>query len=142
MGRKRVERGPEIIEKVSKDCFRALGYAVPKEKSDLFARLFLSGLSHYFFYHPDDIIKIGFLKLEKSPDLEELFKVIIQKSMNAGVINAETLWKYYTGELIQENNFKEIIEKFMNELIEYSQEQEINITQITNKIGKENKNGI
>ena len=139
MARKRTERGPEIIETISDKCFKALGYEVPAEKSKLFARLFLSGLAHYYFFHPDDIIKIGFLKLEKSPDLNEVFKVVLLRNPNEGVINAETLWKYYTGELIQKSNFKELIEKFMTELIEYSQEQEINITSITNNISKNRK---
>ncbi len=144
MGRKRIERGPEVIEKIAKDCFEVLGYEVPENKSNLFARLFLSGLSHHFFYNPDDIIRMGFLQIEKSPDINELFKITILRNQEAGVVNAETLWKYYTGELIQESSFKEIIEKFMTDLIEYSQEQEINITNITNNIRnrKGNEDGI
>lgn len=142
--RKRIEKEPIIIENIANRCLQILGIEVPKEKGALLARLFFSGIAHYFFYNPDDIIKIGFLKIEKSPNIEELYKVTIQKNLEAGIVNAETLWKYYTGELIQENNFKEIIENFMTELINYSQEQEISITQITNKLEhrKGQKNGI
>ena len=89
-------------------------------------------------------LKDGRSAVLKSPDVEELYKVTIQKNFEAGVINAETLWKYYTGELIRESNFKEIIENFMTELINYSQEQEINISRITSKLEhrKGQENGI
>lgn len=139
MGRKREEKEPIILENISEKCFKAIGLDVSREKSNLFARIFLSGISHYFFFRPDDIVKIGFLKLEKSPEKNELFKVTIQKNLEAGVINADTLWKYYTGELIQESKFKEIIQNFMEELISYSQVQERDITNLTNTIQRKKR---
>ena len=139
MGRKREEKEPIILENISEKCFKAIGLEVPREKSNLFARIFLSGISHYFFFSPDDIIKMGFLKIEKSPEKNELFKVTIQKNLEAGVVNAETLWKYYTGELIQETKFKEIIQNFMEELISYSQTQEESITKLTNNLQRKKR---
>ena len=137
MGRKRVERSPKIIENIAKKCFDTVGIKITDEKSALYTRLFISGLSHYFFFNPDDIIKMGFIKFEKSPDKDELFKITIQKSLEVGIINAETLWKYYTGELLQQAQFKQIIQNFMTDLIEYSQTEEMNITKLTSDI--ENK---
>ena len=139
MGRKRVERSPKVIENIAKKCFNAIGIEVTNEKSALYARLFISGLSHYFFFNPDDVIKMGFIKLEKSPDKDELLRITIQRSLEIGVVNAETLWKYYTGELLQQAQFKQIIQNFMTDLIQYSQAEEINITKLTSDIGNKRR---
>ena len=139
MARKREEKDPTTLENISEKCFKAMGLDVSREQSNLFARIFLSGISHYFFYKPDDIIRIGFLKVEKSPEKSELFKVTLQKNLEVGVINAETLWKYYTGELIQESKFQEIIQNFMEELISYSQAQEQEITNLTSSLNRKKR---
>ena len=139
MVRKREERDSTTLENISEKCFKAMGLNVSREQSNLFARIFLSGISHYFFYKPDDIIRIGFLKVEKSPEKSELFKVTLQKNLDVGVTNAETLWKYYTGELIQESKFQEIIQNFMEELISYSQAQEQEITNLTSSLNRKKR---
>ena len=155
MVRKQVKVNPKILENIVEDCLAsvdALKYLASdkdtkkkEEKCAILLRLFLSGLGQHFFNYPDDTFEIGFLRLEKSPDKDELFKVKILRNFEAGVTNAETLWKYYNGELMQENKFKEVIEGFMKELILYSQEQEVEITNLTNNIEKKKrrkKNGI
>lgn len=139
MGRKRIEKEITVIEKISEKCFKAIGIEAPKEQSDLFARIFLSGLAHYFFLNPDDIIKMGFLRIEKSPEKSELFKVTLQENSKVGVINAETLWKYYTGELLQQTKFKELFENFIEQLIQYSQNQEQEITELTSTLNKKRR---
>ena len=96
----------------------------------------MSGIAFHYFKNPDDLIRVGFLQFEKSPEKSELFKVILLKDMESGVINAETLWKYYKGELRQEAQFKQILDNFLEELIVYSQEQEIDITQLTSSLQK------
>ena len=141
MVRKQIKKDSIILENISEECIRALALEkhVKREKSDLYFRLLLSGIARHFFYSPDDIFEIGFLRLEKSPNKDELFKVTILKDVDVGVVNADTLWKYYRGELLQESKFKELIENFMTELISYSQAQEMNITQLTRKINKEKR---
>ena len=59
---------------------------------------------------------------------------ILLKNEEIGVINAETLWRYYTGELTSEKEIKSIIGNFVNELLRYSQEQEEEITEMTEKL--------
>lgn len=136
-GRKFIERSPDIIERVTEESLKIVGIEdVDKGKIKLLTRLIMSGLAYYYFNNPDDLIKMGFLQFEKSPDKDELFKVTILRDKNAGVINADTLWKYYKGELRQEEKFKEILDNFLEGLIAYSQAQEISITQLTSKLQK------
>lgn len=136
-GRKFIERSPDIIERVTEESLKIVGIEdVDKGKVKLLTRLIISGLAYHYFNNPDDLIKMGFLQFEKSPDKDELFKVTILRDKDAGVINADTLWKYYKGELRQEEKFKEILDNFLEGLIAYSQAQEINITQLTSKLQK------
>lgn len=136
-GRKFIEKSPDIIERVTEESLKIVGIEdVDKGKIKLLTRLIMSGLAYYYFNNPDDLIKMGFLQFEKSPEKDELFKVTILRDKDAGVINADTLWKYYKGELRQEEKFKEILDNFLEGLIAYSQAQEINITQLTSKLQK------
>ena len=140
-GRKFIEKPPDIIERVVKESLDIVGIEEVEEgKIKLLSRLIMSGLAYYYFHNPDDLIKMGFLQFEKSPDKDELFKVILLRDKEAGVINADTLWKYYKGELHQEAKFKEILDNFLEGLIAYSQEQEISITQLTSTLQKKRRN--
>ena len=140
-GRKFIEKPPDIIERVVKESLDIVGIEEIEEgKIKLLSRLIMSGLAYYYFHNPDDLIKMGFLQFEKSPDKDELFKVILLRDKEAGVINADTLWKYYKGELHQEAKFKEILDNFLEGLIAYSQEQEISITQLTSTLQKKRRN--
>lgn len=136
-GRKLIEKPPDIIEKIVDESLKIIGIEGTGEgKIKLLARLIVSGLAYHYFNNPDDLIKMGFLQFEKSPDKNELFKVTIIKDKEVGVINADTLWKYYKGELHQEAKFKEILDNFLEGLIAYSQSQEISITQLTSRLQK------
>lgn len=136
-GRKFREKPPDSIEEITKESLKIIGMEnVEEGKVRLLSRLIISGIANYYFHNPDDLIKMGFLQFEKSPNKDELFKVTILRNQEAGVINADTLWKYYKGELHQEAKFKEILDNFLEELINYSQTQEINITQLTSKLQK------
>jgi hypothetical protein len=140
-GRKFIEKPPDILERVTEESLKIVGIEdVDEGKVKLLTRLIISGLAYYYFNNPDDLIKMGFLQFEKSPDKNELFKVTILKDKETGVINADTLWKYYKGELHQEAKFKEILDDFLEGLIAYSQSQEVNITQLTNRLQKKRRN--
>ena len=135
--RKFIEKPPNIIEGVTRESLKIIGLEdIEEGKIKLLSRLIISGIASHYFKNPDDLIKMGFLQFEKSPDKNELFKVIILKDQSAGVVNADTLWKYYKGELHQEAKFKEILDSFLEDLINYSQNQEISITQLTSKLQK------
>lgn len=134
MARKFKERPASVLENIVKESLDIMDIEMGTDKIRLLLRLIVSGIAKHYFISPDDIIKVGFLQFEKSPDKDELFKVTLLRDKNAGVINADTLWKYYKGELKQEAQFKEILEGFLEELINYSQEQEIEIMNITNSI--------
>ena len=137
-GRKFKEREPIIIENIVKESLNIIGMEMEEGKTKLFLRLLMSGIAFHYFKNPDDLIRVGFLQFEKSPEKSELFKVTLLKDTESGVINAETLWKYYKGELRQEAQFKQILDNFLEELIVYSQEQEIDITQLTSNLQKRN----
>ena len=135
--RKLREKPPDCLEKITKESLKIIGIEnTEKGKVKLLSRLIISGIANYYFHNPDDLIKMGFLQFEKSPDKNELFKVTIIKDSEAGVINADTLWRYYKGELHQESKFKEILDNFLEDLISYSQMQEISITQLTSTLQK------
>lgn len=130
---KRVDK--EEIETIVKDCLKRVKIEELKEgRAEWLFRLIISGISKYFFEQPDNIVDVGFLRFKKSPEKEQLFNVEIIKDEKVGIINAETLWRYYTGELTSEKEIKSIIGNFVNELLKYSQEQEEEITQITGKL--------
>jgi hypothetical protein len=135
MVRKRESKPASLLENIMKECLGIIGIKdISDDKVKLLLRLYTSGIAYKFFLEPDNIIDVGFLRFEKSPTKEELFKVTLNKSSEAGVVNAKTLWRYYKGELYQEKQFKELVEEFLTELIQYSEEQEISITQLTNDL--------
>jgi hypothetical protein len=134
MTRKFKEREPEILENILKESLTIIGIEMEEGKMKLLLRLLMSGIAYHYFENPDDLIRIGFLQFEKSPDKDELFKLTLLRDKESGVVNAETLWKYYKGELRQEAQFKEILDNFLEELISYSQTQEISITQLTSSL--------
>ena len=125
---------PETLEDILKESLRVIGVEMDEGKVKLLLRLIISGIANHYFYKPDDLIDVGFLQFCKSPDKDELFRVNMLRDKESGVINAGTMWKYYTGQLKQEQDFKGILENFLEELINYSQEQEIDITQLTSRL--------
>ena len=136
MARKFNKEPPEILENILKEGLDVIGVEMEEDKVKLLLRLIISGIANHYFYKPDDLIDVGFLRFCKSPDKDELFRVNILRNKESGVVNAETTWKYYTGQLQQEKDFKGILENFIEELIDYSQEQELDITHLTSKIQK------
>lgn len=136
MARKFTREPPEILENVLKESLKVIGVEMEEDKAKLLLRLIISGVANHYFYKPDDLIEVGFLQFCKSPDKDELFRVNILRDKESGVVNANTLWRYYTGQLQQEKDFKGILENFIEELINYSQEQEIDITKLTSKLQK------
>lgn len=136
MARKFNKESPETLETILKESLEIIGVEMKEDKAKLLLRLIISGIANHYFYKPDDLIEVGFLQFCKSPDKDELFRVNILRNKESGVVNANTLWKYYTGQLQQEKDFKGILENFIEELINYSQEQEIDITQLTSRLQK------
>lgn len=136
MARKFNKAPPETLESILKESLEIIGVEMDEGKAKLLLRLIISGIANHYFFKPDDLIDVGFLRFCKSPDKDELFRVNIIRDKGSGVVNAETLWKYYNGELQQEQQFKGILENFLEELINYSQEQEIDITRLTSKLQK------
>lgn len=132
---------PETLEDILKESLRVIDVEMDEGKVKLLLRLIISGIASHYFYRPDDLIDVGFLRFCKSPDKDELFRVNIIRNKESGVINAETMWKYYTGQLKQERDFKGILENFLEELINYSQEQEIDITNLTSRLHRKRKEG-
>lgn len=139
MARKFNKKDSKVIESVILESLNIIKENIEEDKAKLLLRLIISGIAYHYFLNPDDLIDMGFLRFEKSPDKEELFKVTIIKDKEYGVVNAETLWKFYKGELQQEAEFKQVLENFLEELINYSQEQEINITHLTSQIDRKKR---
>ena len=139
MGRVFKEESAEVIEKIIERSLNIIGAEFNEGQTKLFLRLIMSGIANHYFHNPDDIINVGFLRFEKSPDKNELFKVTIIKNQEVGVVNAETLWEYYNGELRQKQQLKEVLNDFLKELISYSQAQEIDITNLTNSIERKKR---
>lgn len=134
MGRKFEKKEPKLIEDIVAESLDIVGMEVEEDKVKLLARLILSGIGQHYFFNPDDLIDMGFLRIQKSSEKDELFKVTIIRNKSSGVVNAETLWRYYRGDLQQERQFKEIMDTFLHELIDYSQTQEIEITKLTSQL--------
>ena len=139
MGREFKERDENVIEEIIKTSLKILNSNLNEGQMKLLLRLIISGIANHYFHNPDDIINVGFLRFEKSPDKNELFKVTIIKNQEAGVVNAETLWEYYNGTLQQKQQFKEVLNGFLEELISYSQAQEMDIMKLTNDIDTKRK---
>lgn len=139
MGREFKERDENVIEQIIIKSLNILNSKLNEGQMKLLLRLILSGIANHYFHNPDDIINVGFLRFEKSPDKNELFKVTIIKDQEAGVVNAETLWEYYSGVLQQKQQLKEVLNNFLEELISYSQAQEIDIMKLTNSVDTKRK---
>ena len=117
-----------VVNNLSKICDNKL----ENEKLQLFLRLIISDIAYHFFLNPDTQIDVGFMRFRKSPNLDELFTVDIIR--NEDIINAQSLYKYYRGELISEKELKGIVEGFVGELLMYSQQQNTKITSLTGKL--------
>ena len=83
----------KVIEDIITDTLRKFGIELEKDEAALMLRLFLSGISKYFFDEPDTRIELGFMSLQKSPDLDELFSIRIIRNLEEGVVNADTMYK-------------------------------------------------
>ena len=130
---KRVKK--EEIESIVTECLKRVKLGELKEgRSEWLLRLIMSSIAKYFFEQPDNIVDVGFLRFKKNPEKEELFAVELIRDEKAGVINADTLYRYYTGDLASEKEIKKVIGGFVNELLKYSQEQEEEITDLTGKL--------
>ena len=136
MARKFSEKPPELLEQIMEDCLQIVGAKLNENQIKLLLRLIISGIAKYYFNNPDDLINLGFLKFTKSPDKDELFKVMIIRDENEGIVNAEALWRYYKGDIKKEKQIKETMTTFLENLIQYSKDQEKEITQSISQIEK------
>ena len=139
--RKIEERQLSILEQIVYDNLQYIGLVdATRDQAALLLRLIFSGIGRHFFYEPDTEFKLGFINIKKSPSKDQLFNVDIVRSVQDDVINAENLWKYYTGELLREKQLKDVLDKFVKELIEYSQAQETDIMNMTSKLNVDKVN--
>ena len=129
----------EVIEQVVRDSLERLGMRATKDQASLLVRLILSGISYHFYNNPDTQITMGFMTFQKSPDLDELFSLRIIRDLEEKVVNADTLYKYYKGELTTEKKLKDIVEGFVDELLVYSQEQNMKITGLAHTLSTKSK---
>lgn len=135
MKRKLKRAQKEELESIVNDCLKRVKIGELKEgRSEWLFRLLISGIAQYFFEKPDNYVDVGFIRFKKNPEKEELFTVEILKDEKVGVVNADTLWRYYTGDLTSEKELKSIIGNFVAELLKYSQNQEEEITNLTGKL--------
>lgn len=126
---------PEVITDIFTDSCKRIGIGdVDKDKQALLLRLLISGIGSHFFFNPDTEIEIGYLKFKKSPNIDELFNVEIIRNKDEGVVNAETLYRYYRGEMIVAKELKKVIETFAEELVSYSQSQQNRINKLEGKL--------
>ena len=140
MARKLTKVSNKIIEEIVESSIKRTGIKkVSKKQAALLIRLICSGIANHFFHNPDDLIDVGFIRFKKNPTKEEIFAVDLIPN-NEGVINADTLYKYYKGDLIAAEKIKETMENFVNELLSYSQNQNNKITNMTSKL-QERKGG-
>lgn len=149
MVRKFKDMFPKDIENIIKDSLRRIGITkVSENQVSLLTRLIFSGISSYFFYNSDNKIRMGYIELLKNPEKEQLFAVNIVKNEFEGVVNADTLYRYYKGELATETQLREVIDEFVHDLLVYAQTQETDISNISDKTTVElskkrrKKNGI
>ena len=135
--RKIEKQDKSVIEDIMKESLKNVGLTeVKDETSALLLRILFSGISNHFFLEPDTEIDVGFLKFKKSPNLDELFTVGINRDLEEGVVNAGAMYKYYTGGFASEKKMKSIVENFVDELLLYSQEQNMKITGLTSKLSR------
>ena len=137
MARKIKEYKAIEIEEIVEECFKRIGVQnAKKEQIALFTRLLFSGIAKYFFFNPDNAVNVGYLRFSKSPDIDELFRVHIMRNGKVGIVNAETLWQYYKGDIIHKEKIEEVVNNFVSELLDYSQQQEKDISKLTQKLKK------
>lgn len=135
MAKREIEdRNISELERVVLESAAHVGIDMTEGQCALFLRLIFSSIGSHFFFEPDTKYRIGFIDIAKSPDKDELFNVKIIRSENDGIINADTLYRYYTGDLGREKKLKGLLDTFIQELINYSQEQEISIGMLSEKI--------
>jgi len=138
MARKIEQLSSSVIEEITKESLKRIGFEIKKEDEDkvkLLLRLIISGIANHFFELPDTEIDVGFMKFKKNPNLDELFTVDIIR--NQEIANASRLYKYYKGELLTEKALKDIVEGFVNELAVYSQNQNNKIGKLTNSLSQD-----
>lgn len=149
MDRKYALMLPQEIEDIVKECLIRVGIkSTSNNQVALLTRLIFSGIAEYFYKQPDNKVQMGYIEFMKNPEKEQLFAVNLLKSEGSGVINADTLWRYYKGELATQAQLKGIIDEFVHNLLEYAQTQEQDIIDINNRTTVEltkkrrKKNGI
>ena len=128
-----------IIDLLTDSLKRAGLNDLPENNAKLFIRLLFSSISDYFFCNPDNIIDLGYLRLKKNSNVNEMFAVEILRSETEDVVNANTLYKFYKGELISEKEIKKVVEGFANELLSYSEVQNEKISDLTHQLNKRRK---
>lgn len=137
MARKFKKVNGAIFEQIVKESLERVGIeGIGRDRIALFFRLVLGGIANHFFNSPDDLVDVGFLRLKKNPEKDELFAVDIIRDENAGVINADTLYRYYTGDLASEQALQNTMNSFVNELLSYSQNQSNSISKLTGNLKK------
>ena len=134
MKRKIEKRKTTELELILIDCLKDIGIKATKDQACLLLRLMMSALGRHFFYNPDTEFQVGFMKFQKSPDIDELFNVHIIRSPENEVINAESLYRFYTGDVVREQQLRNTLDQFVSSLLQYSQQQEIDIMNTTSKI--------
>lgn len=134
MARKYISRLPKDIEEIVDECLRRVNIKdVSENQVALLTRLIFSGIANYFYKKPDYKVKMGYIEFIKNPDKEQLFAINILKNDEEGVVNADTLWRYYKGELLSEAKLKVVIDEFVQDLLNYAQTQEQDIMSLNNK---------
>ena len=123
-----------VLEQMVKDSLDHVGIKAADTQVALLLRLIFSGLGKHFFFNPDTKFRLGFIEIGKSPEIDELFNVKILRSPEDKIINAETLYKYYKGDFMREEQLKGVLDTFVNELLAYAQGQEISIMNTVNKV--------
>ena len=94
MGREFKQKDATTLEQIMKQCLEIVGVKLEENQIKLLLRLYTSGIAYHYFLNPDDLIDVGFLRFQKSPEKQELFKVLLIRDEDSGVVNAKTLWKY------------------------------------------------
>lgn len=135
MKRKLIKVKDKVLDEIISQSLKQVGIKkFNKNQVALLIRLICGGIANYFYDNPDDLIEAGFIRFKKNPDKEEIFAVDLIPNEQEGVINADTLYRYYKGDLWAEDRLKETMNNFVNELLSYSQNQSNKITSMTSKL--------
>lgn len=122
------------LERVVLESALHVGIEMTDGQCALLLRLIFSAIGQHFFFNPDTRYQLGFINISKSPSIDELFNVSIIRSEADDILNADLLYKYYTGELARVKQLKNVLDEFVKQLLSYSQEQEISIGMLANDI--------